>query len=108
MTQINNKTELVDLIQIIEELEGYSQDFDSTEVMDAAAHLLAIAKGDVAKKKVYDAGYDRSPRVMDTYAMMMSQPRYKTFKHLSAYNHFDDCVLANYEKQKHINNLMWG
>ena len=108
MTRIKNKTELMDLIEIIEELEGYSQGFDSTKVMDAAAHLLAIAKGDIAKKKVYDAGFERNPRIMDTYAMMMSRPSYKKLKYMSAYNHFDDCILAKYEKQKHINNLMWG
>lgn len=98
----------MDLIEIIEELEGLSQDFDSTEVMDAAAHLLAIAKGDIAREKVYDAGFERNPRMMDTYAMMMSRPRYEKFKYMSAYNHFDDCVSTKYEKQKHINNLMWG
>ena len=108
MTKINNKTELMDLMEIVEELEVYSPDFDSAEVMDAAAHLLAIAKGDVSKKKTYDAGYNMNSRVMDTYTMMNSQRHHKTLNHLSAYNHFDDCVLANFEKQNQLNNLMWG
>lgn len=108
MTILNNKTELADLLDIIDELESLAHDFDSGEVIDAATNLLTIVKGDIAKKKVHDHGFSKYPRVLDTYIMMVRQHYSTTFKNLSIYNHSEDCVLAKYEKQNHLKSLIWG
>ena len=50
-------------------------EYSSFELMDAAVKLIGIAKGEVAKKKTYDAGLSHEPRIVDTFTMMTKQPK---------------------------------
>ena len=76
MKKIRNRRELADFIDILTEFEGvYGDEYSSFELMDAAVKLIGIAKGEIAKKKTYDAGLSHEPRIVDTFTMMMKQPK---------------------------------
>ena len=107
MKKIRNRRELADFIDILTEFEGVSGDeYSSFELMDAAVKLIGIAKGEIAKKKTYDAGLSREPRIVDTFTMMTKQPKRLTMHCVDDFSCLEDCSYSKFARQQYMREFL--
>ena len=107
MKNLKNRRELSDFIDILNEFECVTEDeYSSFELMDAAVKLIGIAKGEVSKKKSYDAGLSNQPRIVDTFTMMTRQPKRLTEQCVDDFRCLEDCTYAKFAKRQHMKEFL--
>lgn len=109
MQAIQNKNQLEDFVAILDEFEGsFGHQYSSSELMNAASNLMAIAKGSIAKKKVGDRSWSDERRIVDTFTMMTKQPRKLTNECFEDFQCLEDCTYSEFANRQYLKEFLEG
>lgn len=105
--KIQNRNELADFIDILDEFELINDnEYSSDELMGAVTNLMGIAKGDLSKKKFFEQSWSREPRILDTFSMMTKQPKKITEDCIHDFSLLEDCTYSRYASLQYVKEFL--
>ena len=107
MTKIKNREELSDFLDILNEfIEIDDCQYSFEELSMAANTFLEAAKGEVAKHKVSAPELNRHSTPVDTYEMIIKQPKKLTEDCLQDFGMIEDCIYARSAQYENFKRLV--